>query len=689
MVRNEGYKLLKNPYAWGILFVCVILNIIFFLYGNRELYSGSEYRELWQAYLSGGNSSQEEIRRAEEEQKQSSDNGMEAKEELYTRYVYELTSAAAYGEYREGILENAKRMAFFSTFSEGSFARKNVDKTARHFAQMEPVEIMEAPSLGVEKFFSPVTAALQLVFLMFAGYLLFIQENENGIRSLLYVTRHGRTRLFAAKTGAHLLCMVVITLIMYGSNFLLLNHQYGFGDLRRSIQSVPEYCSCGITVSVGGFLLLGEGVLLYLFASLTALLGCLCIWGKKTIFSVLLLSACAAVSVVLYIQVPLNSALGWLKYVNPVFCLDVGEIVGKYVNLNLFGSPVSYLPAVLFIYAVLMGVCIALSRKGYCQMASGGKGLFLSWRKMISFYRKKKGAGFVAGSHMNLFRYEMFKIRKGGHISTVFVFFFVLSVLFSYQDRLIFGDEDEYYYYSYMTELAGKRTEEKSVWLQEERKHFEELKEEQEKWLSAGQTDAVIRLGESVRPYPGLQRALQREEYLKQNGYDAFVYEGGYQKLVDLNDKDNRMLLLFGMLLLTFALCNVFALDWEKGQEMLLQTTRYGKAKRTRKKLFCAAFLCILSFLAVYGPRFYMFLRLYGFDGAGEPTGCLQPEGWFGQFVSGMPVWFWLVCQFLFRFLLMGLSGGVVLFFSARLKNVFMTVTCMSLLILAAAFFCL
>ena len=41
---------------------------------------------------------------------------------------------------------------------------KNVDKTAGHFAQMEPVEITEAPSLGVEKFFSPVTAALELIF---------------------------------------------------------------------------------------------------------------------------------------------------------------------------------------------------------------------------------------------------------------------------------------------------------------------------------------------------------------------------------------------------------------------------------------------------------------------------------------------------------------------------------------------
>lgn len=147
MVRNEGVKLLKNPYAWGILFVCVILNLVFFLYVDQEVYSGKEYREMWQAYLSGGNSSQEEIQRAREEKEQSSENGMEAKKDLYTRYLYELNSAATYGEYREGILTNAKKMVLFSSFSDGSFARKNVDKTSEHFAQMEPVEITEAPSL--------------------------------------------------------------------------------------------------------------------------------------------------------------------------------------------------------------------------------------------------------------------------------------------------------------------------------------------------------------------------------------------------------------------------------------------------------------------------------------------------------------------------------------------------------------
>lgn len=57
----------------------------------------------------------------------------------------------------------------------------------------------------------------------------------------------------------------------------------------------------------------------------------------------------------------------------------------------------------------------------------------------------------------------------------------------------------------------------------------------------------------------------------------------------------------------------------------------------------------------------------------------------FGMVV--LPIWCWLVCQYVFRLLFMGVFGGIVLFFSARLKNVFLMVISMSLFILTAAFF--
>ena len=114
-----------------------------------------------------------------------------------------------------------------------------------------------------------------------------------------------------------------------------------------------------------------------------------------------------------------------------------------------------------------------------------------------------------------------------------------------------------------------------------------------------------------MRPYQGFQRAREREEYLEENELVAFVYEGGYLKLADLKENtNNRMLVMLGMMLLTFALCGVFSLDRENGQQMLLQTTCFGKKYMFRKKLLVAALICLLSFVIVYFPQLYIFHRL-------------------------------------------------------------------------------
>ena len=55
--------------------------------------------------------------------------------------------------------------------------------------------------------------------------------------------------------------------------------------------------------------------------------------------------------------------------------------------------------------------------------------------------------------HDSLFRYELYKVRKGGRVGMILFLFLIVSCFLSYQSHLIFDDEDEYYYYTYMKQL--------------------------------------------------------------------------------------------------------------------------------------------------------------------------------------------------------------------------------------------
>lgn len=673
MVLNEVKKILKSPFVWGILFFAVILNVVMLIYVHKESYSGNDYKQLWEKYLVSKHSVTQEIDRIKTERKNTDEFDLESKKELNERVLKELEGIQSYNKYRKDILTNASKRLILSAFSDDGFARKNMEKTANHFKQMKTIELKAGPSLGVVKFFSPITAALIIIFLMFLGYLLFIQEEENGIRDLLRVTYYGKTKLFFSKIVAHMICMVAVTILMYGCNFFVLSKQYGFGDLGRSIQSILEYRSCGNILSVGNFLLIGVAIMGFILATLTILIDFICVWGNKTIVSILLLFLYIVVNVVLYIQIPFNSSYGWLKYLNPIFCLDAGEIVGKYVNLNFFGTPINYPVMIGLGYATMAIICFVLALKCYCKN-------FINEKTGYFYVRKRKRNMLPICSHMSLFRYEMFKVRKGGHITVVLIVFLLLSILFSYKDRLLFEDEDEYYYYSYIKQIQGEITEEKSKYIQQENERLQKVKDKQQKYLSEGEEDAALLLGESLRPYQGLQRVIQRENYLKKNGFNSFIYEDGYVRLIDIKEnKENQILLLLGMIILTFSLCSVFAMDKETGQEQLLRTTYWGKKKRNYKKIGCSAVLCLCTFLIVYMPQLCTFYRLYGFFGLGEPVGCLQLEG---QLFLRLPIFAWLIIQYAFRFLVLSVFSSVVLIVSSKLKNTFVTIITMSLCIM-------
>ena len=72
--------------------------------------------------------------------------------------------------------------------------------------------------------------------------------------------------------------------------------------------------------------------------------------------------------------------------------------------------------------------------------------------------------------------------------------FLIVSCFLSYQSHLIFDDEDEYYYYTYMKQLEGEKTIEKTNFIQKENKRFQSLKKKQQKFMEEDTFDRYMAL---------------------------------------------------------------------------------------------------------------------------------------------------------------------------------------------------
>ena len=175
MIRNEISKIVKSPYMWGVLLFCILINCGILCFENTEDFSSSQYKKVWQQFLSEEKNLQDEIASSKDKAEKYKQNEMTDKEKLYVRFAKELEAVSTYNDYRQRIQENAKKITLFSTFTEGGFAEKNIEKTAAHFKKMKMVKVVAEPSLGIEKMFSTVTGIVVLFFVLYLGYLLFVQ----------------------------------------------------------------------------------------------------------------------------------------------------------------------------------------------------------------------------------------------------------------------------------------------------------------------------------------------------------------------------------------------------------------------------------------------------------------------------------------------------------------------------------
>ena len=136
MIRNEISKIVKSPYMWGVLLFCILINCGILCFENTEDFSSSQYKKVWQQFLSEEKNLQDEIASSKDKAEKYKQNEMTDKEKLYVRFAKELEAVSTYNDYRQRIQENAKKITLFSTFTEGGFAEKNIEKTAQEAADI-------------------------------------------------------------------------------------------------------------------------------------------------------------------------------------------------------------------------------------------------------------------------------------------------------------------------------------------------------------------------------------------------------------------------------------------------------------------------------------------------------------------------------------------------------------------------
>lgn len=536
--------------------------------------------------------------------------------------VDQLESLNSYPTFINDIQIRADQMLSYSIFNEQvNFSYRNIIKTPKDFEHLNNIPLQLGLDIGIvsstSNQFSDIFVTITLfIFCMF----IFNVEKENGQLAFLRTTLNGRYVLFRAKLGVLLIVAVLTGLLFYGSNLILANQLFGFGDMTRFIQTIEEFRSANILLSIEQYLsiyVLGKIVSSILLAILFSLVFIVYNHPSKAYISI---GALLAASYMMYHFIHPSSYMNLLKYINIVAFMDTFHLLSNYNNLNIFGYPINRIHIVTITIILACIGMVGYSAYYYVtnKIIRSNSPLAIPSKVMQAYNKVFNNRG-----SNRIWIHEWYKL----FVSSKGYIIIVLALFITVQDLHVpsqYVDQDKIYYNDYMKGLSGKLTEEKIKFVTEEHERFEQSPNiANQLYVSYRDGDIDLdeynkRLGDIVQfqlQRKAFDKIYDQYEYLlelkKIRNIDGhFINELSSQYLLENENRDKMNALIY-IILLLLLLSSMYTYEYRNNTLRFIRTMYRGKRALFLTKYRIAFLLTILLMLLIYTPQYINTVRYY------------------------------------------------------------------------------
>ena len=613
---------------------------------------------------------------------------------------------AGYQNYLQKIDESAEKMREVSALGkEGSFSRKNIDKTVEDYEPLKALTLKLDNERAVNAFAKCTLTGLFLMIQTVVTVLVMLEERKKGLWQFVYSLPHGRSRLAFFRCITMFLSAAFAGLLLEGENLIITGSFYGgFGDLSRAVQSNPEFSGCVLTVTMGTwiFLVVLMKIIVCAFTGMVFWAAISSLKSHTAAFAVL--TVIIAGEYYAYTEIGVQSSLNRLKYMNLFGFLDSGQALANYQNLNFFGNPVGVHTLLLYIVPLLLlAVCLLAVCLGRQKPFSPKESLAARIYEKIIFSVKPYKHPFV-------FLHECYKVFFKQKCAVIFLVLVLISyALVNVQE--IYYDYTTTIYNSYISQIKGSVTKEKTAYLESESDLWQEKAESSrektrqyeqllEKSMEDGSTDYMELFVSNEEYEQELKKIRQYEqsadlvnelillaerlEELETEGKNTgFVNKIGYEMYFGASG--NQESAEEAMLMLAFlivALAGIKSYESSQNADKFIKSTKRGRDFLYRRKCIVALIMTLLVFFPPALSGFYSAYKTYGMDGFSLSVQSLDEFAEFPIHLSlgGMLVFVWGL-----RLLMLAAVSMIVVFLSGRTKNMMISLFVCVLVLLAPA----
>ncbi len=491
-----------------------------------------------------------------------------------------------YNKKIQNILERAdKQMKDKGIFEENSFAGRNIVKTKEDFEKIVNVKPQVGKQSSFEHLFNYNTSDFIMITAVLAVVIIVLDERKKGLWEFTYSMPGGRLRLAVSRIFAMAAAAFITAVLVYVQNIIIAgNMGDGYGDLTIPIQSVWMCEKVVLTVSVWQYLLL----ILFWKVLVLTLVG-LFFMGLslllKGYMKVFFIGAIAMIAEYMaYDGIDIHSRYSMLKYINIFAWFDSEWCMRNYLNLNIFGRPVSLYTAMCAAVALLLfisaGFVVISGRVRPFAIRAG------RLRKLLD----KLAVKLKLYSHENMLVTELYKQLIVQKIWIIMALAIIIGAGF-YDSKEVGYDYKGTLYQRYMEMLTGSVTEEKINYLENELFVWQEKYDEQARIIENGSrlTNTEMEIAKSKKEQYGISiecvneliGELDRLYEEKEKGADVKIINMvSYRHLIgeqseEQNTRDAMILLTISALVAAIALCSENTMN-VKG---FIKSTKNGRGK--------------------------------------------------------------------------------------------------------------
>lgn len=579
----------------------------------------------------------------------------------------QVTGYEAYLQEMQDSKQELSGIPIFTKQDEDSFSKRNIEKSSQDYRGRTASGVRWIPSKGpVSMLDNLVTGILLLVGVFLFAVWGIMEEKE---KKLFYITRatdHGILHDIWARIVVLGMNCMILSILLYGCNYMFYGITTGFWDLSLDIQSMDAYMQSCNSLNIGQFMLLSvltKAVTAWCFG---LLLQFITVVSRRKLTPFVLGILILAGNILLYELLPAVGTLCPLKYINLIGVFHTENVWGDYLNFNIRECPVSRtLLSMAFLGILWIVLCIMLTmafqRGDYFSFSAG---------------RKRKRVACQPYAH--LFQYECYKIL----ISNRALFILLACLLFAaayYSSKNYRLSAKEEYYQDLMMKLEGELTADKEAILLSENERYEnafaqleqiaaleeegklgkmQVEEQRDKW------NAVLVF------YPAFQRAWRQYERIQSDG-GQFLYDTGYYYLFGIWGEGFLMELLIFVIGLLLLFSNSVSMEYQNHTDLLICSSMSGMKKVIgRKMCLCVLVgiclpLCMWIFHAIYLQKTFPMHQW---------SNSIHAISRYQNLAADIPIWLFVIAVMGIQILICCFVAFSVLFLSYWRKNFMQTI---------------